>query len=535
MNEIIKISVVSPVYNAMPFIEESILSVLKQHPDLVEEHLVVDNLSTDGTVEILQKYPHLKWIREADSGQSNAMNKAIARAKGDIIGFLNADDYYLPGAFELIAEAFKNGATVVVGQVILLFEDGSTWLNDPSVDFKDMLYHWKPNSFPNNPVGYFFDRSVIDNIGAFNEQNHLTMDLEYLLKVAQKYPITKINKPLGVYRYHPNAKTAATTNLNAYWSRENFAFIDTMFRSLPKKERTKFNIDKNAAYGRMNQFNLQIQDFLNTGESGALKEEEVLDIVRKSLKRVSGEADISFDPNQLAGFIVEHSVDETALRNHLDYLTEAFECNQFILITDARSWDNIDMSDQKNITVYTTTLNLPLLRAQVIRYAAFRYLKYSLAYCAPIGLYWKFKDEDIQSVQDITKFFDDHHLTGCSALTEHKLTNLSELIKQKNNLISDVVISGKSSFPSTAVSIGYLSKNKDTIKHDINAAILSAFKSISLKDHELAVLKMELNKQNLKIKRTSDRLKDVENSITWKIGRIILKPILFFRHLRDKI
>ena len=93
------ISVITPVYNGESFIESCIKIVIEQNCGDVE-HIIVDGGSQDGTVTIIkqyaEKYPHIRWISEADQGQSDAMNKGLDMAKGNIISFLNVDDYYEP-------------------------------------------------------------------------------------------------------------------------------------------------------------------------------------------------------------------------------------------------------------------------------------------------------------------------------------------------------------------------------------------------------------------------------------------------------
>jgi glycosyltransferase involved in cell wall biosynthesis len=98
------ISIVTPSFNAAAYLEDAILSVSRQGRVAVE-HIVTDAVSTDGTLEILRQYPHLRWISEPDRGQSDAINKGFLLAKGELVGWLNADDYYLPGALEAIANA----------------------------------------------------------------------------------------------------------------------------------------------------------------------------------------------------------------------------------------------------------------------------------------------------------------------------------------------------------------------------------------------------------------------------------------------
>ena len=93
-----KISIITPSFNQGVFIEDSIRSVQEQnYPNF--EHIILDGCSTDGTIEILKKYDHLIWSSEPDEGQSDAMNKGFNMASGDLIGWLNTDELYMPGAF----------------------------------------------------------------------------------------------------------------------------------------------------------------------------------------------------------------------------------------------------------------------------------------------------------------------------------------------------------------------------------------------------------------------------------------------------
>ena len=106
-----RISVITPSFNQAGYIEQNIRSVLdQQYPDF--EHIVIDGGSTDGTVEVLKRFPHLKWISEKDNGQSDALNKGFAMASGDIICWLNSDDWLAPEAFHRVAHELASGRKI---------------------------------------------------------------------------------------------------------------------------------------------------------------------------------------------------------------------------------------------------------------------------------------------------------------------------------------------------------------------------------------------------------------------------------------
>src|SRR5215471_807201 len=99
MSQSPRISVITPSFNSLHTIRETIESV--RSSDYANwEHIVMDGGSTDGTVELLKQYPHLIWVSEKDEGHYHAMNKGIARASGDVVNILNADDCFRPGALK---------------------------------------------------------------------------------------------------------------------------------------------------------------------------------------------------------------------------------------------------------------------------------------------------------------------------------------------------------------------------------------------------------------------------------------------------
>ena len=245
-----KISVITPSLNCRTYIEDAIKSVLQQdYPDF--EHIIADGGSTDGTLDILKKYSHLKWITGPDLGQSDAMNKGFGLSAGDIIVYLNADDYFMPGAFSSVIPLFEQGAVFVMGKIKVEKKDRSLWINDARIRHEEMLRHWEPQAFCVNPVGYFYRREVQASVNGFNVNNHYTMDLEFLLNCSKKYSFTKLadDHVLGVFRNYENTKTdKARARFKHYWTETNFNFIDKFLEEMPEEFTLKFRKDRKEGY-----------------------------------------------------------------------------------------------------------------------------------------------------------------------------------------------------------------------------------------------------------------------------------------------
>jgi glycosyltransferase involved in cell wall biosynthesis len=242
-----RFTIITPSLNAARYIEGAIQSVLQQgYPDV--EHVVVDGGSADGTLEILKRHPHLKWICEPDRGQGDAMNKGFRLSTGKIIGYLNADDYYLPGAFDAAFPVLQRGAAFVVGKIQVLMDDGSSWVNDARVGHLEMLRHWEPDAFCVNPVGYFYRREVQERVGGFSEDNRLAMDLEFLLDASRHYELTKIDALLGVFRFMAGTVTGDSQRREGVWTRETFSFIDRFVEGLPEEYVREFQVSRDRGY-----------------------------------------------------------------------------------------------------------------------------------------------------------------------------------------------------------------------------------------------------------------------------------------------
>lgn len=240
-----KISVITPSLNSGKYIDRAIKSVLAQCYEEFE-HIIVDGASTDNTVNILKQYSHLKWISESDRGQSDAMNKGFALSNGDIIVYLNADDYFLPNVFDIVINAFDDETDIVFGNLEMITPSRETVIKVPSTQYQDILEHWK-SLFPLNPVQYFYRRKLQEGI-VFNVDNHFAMDHEFLLSITKNTSITHIDKIFGVFDMVEGSKTAeGTQEAEQYWRLENFSYIDHFLHDMPlayvlgyKKEQYRF-------------------------------------------------------------------------------------------------------------------------------------------------------------------------------------------------------------------------------------------------------------------------------------------------------
>jgi len=241
-----KISIITASLNSEGHIQRAIESVLEQQYDDIE-HIVVDGGSTDGTVDILKKYPHIRWVSEADHGQSDAMNKGFHMSTGEIVVYLNSDDYFLADAFEKVIPLLEDGHKFVVGNVILRLVDGREFVLKPNVEYKKMLKHWEYAAFPNNPVQYFYYREVQERF-PFNVKNRKTMDLEFLFDAASTYKFKKIDETLGVYPLLEGAVSVEAQKDPLYWSFDTFDFIDRHIKQLDKDEILQFKKEQQKAY-----------------------------------------------------------------------------------------------------------------------------------------------------------------------------------------------------------------------------------------------------------------------------------------------
>jgi glycosyltransferase involved in cell wall biosynthesis len=203
------VSVLTPAFQAAKYLRDTLDSVKGQaYPNL--EHVVVDGGSSDGTVEILRAYPNVRWLSEPDRGQSDALNKAFGLAKGEIIGWLNADDLYEPGAVAPIAAYFVEhpSAMVVYGNCTVFDPDGSVaeYWHGPYERLK-LLEPWRGFHGAFQPA-IFYRRELIERIGGWAVDLHYVMDYDILLKAGEHCDFDYLGVDVARFRRHPEQKGA---------------------------------------------------------------------------------------------------------------------------------------------------------------------------------------------------------------------------------------------------------------------------------------------------------------------------------------
>jgi glycosyltransferase involved in cell wall biosynthesis len=203
------VTIVTPSYKQAEFLEQTIQSVLSQdYPNI--EYFVVDGGSKDGSVDIIQKYADRIswWVSEKDSGQAEAINKGFARAGGEIVGWINSDDYYLPGAISSAVAALQAHpeCALVYGDVISVDASG-----DP---FNVITYgNWNLDDLAEfNIIGQpsvFMRRQYLEEAGYLDQTYNLMLDHQLWLKMVQLAPMAYVPQRWSAARYHSAAKNVS--------------------------------------------------------------------------------------------------------------------------------------------------------------------------------------------------------------------------------------------------------------------------------------------------------------------------------------
>jgi glycosyltransferase involved in cell wall biosynthesis len=227
MSELPLVSIVTPSFNQAQFLETTIRSVLKQDYPRIE-YIICDGGSTDGSVDIIQKYEDriAFWVSEKDKGQTDAINKGFCRATGQIFAWLNSDDVYLPGCVSTIMRFLNNHPEVgmAFGNVEIIDAQGRILMRPQWGEYGFVKQLTQQITIP-QPAA-FFRRKAIEQIGYLRTDLHYAFDFDLWLQIGRHYPIRRIGKTTAQFRLSDNSKSVSQTNK---WGEELIRILDDLY------------------------------------------------------------------------------------------------------------------------------------------------------------------------------------------------------------------------------------------------------------------------------------------------------------------
>ncbi len=235
-----KFSIITPTFNRVAFLEKTMRSVLLQHyPNL--EYIIIDGGSKDGSVALIEQYaPHLAyWVSEPDKNQADALNKGLRRCTGDIIAFINSDDFYLPGALRRVAQLLVENPQSGWISGVIRYEDGdgkflyTKQMPPLPKDRADWIDRW-----PTFQPACFWRRSCFDLTGEFRADLPYVFDTEFTRRLPfyKLYPLD-VSEPFSVRVLHGDTKQQ--TNPEIY-PRESARFFPDFAHFLTSAEMPPF-------------------------------------------------------------------------------------------------------------------------------------------------------------------------------------------------------------------------------------------------------------------------------------------------------
>ncbi len=212
-----KITLVTPSLNQGAFVERTVRSVLDQEGDFDLEYLVYDGGSTDGTLDVLRRFEgRLRLVVEPDTGQSNAINKGLRAATGDVVGWLNSDDLLYPGALARVAETFRSRPELVWlhGRCEIVDEHDRPirgWVSAYK-DFRCRRYTRRSLLVENyvSQMTVFWRRSAMERIGYLDESMRFSFDYEYWLRLSALGDPMYLEDRIAAFRWYTASKSGSS-------------------------------------------------------------------------------------------------------------------------------------------------------------------------------------------------------------------------------------------------------------------------------------------------------------------------------------
>lgn len=193
------VSIITVVYNAASTVELCIKSVLAQSYRNIE-YIIIDGGSSDGTLEIIEKYSAdlAYWVSESDRGIYDAMNKGLQACTGEIVGILNADDWLEPDAIEVVVSKFRSEIDFVYGDAFLATEEGKI-VGIKAVE--EPIRKSLPYRMPFAHQTLYVSKRIIDRIGKYDCNFRLSSDLDFVCKVVYLgYKGDRLPRPISTFR-----------------------------------------------------------------------------------------------------------------------------------------------------------------------------------------------------------------------------------------------------------------------------------------------------------------------------------------------
>ena len=219
-----RISIVIPSYNQALFVEETLRAILLQgYPDL--ELIFAEDASTDDTLEVIE--PYRPWMTllpaPANRGMSNAINRGFRRASGEIVTWISTDDVYLPGAFQQAARRWQQDPEcgALIGGFRFVDPESAPLgpVHPARLEPKAPLdLTVAPlSSWRLHQVATFYTAAGLDSAGRYvREDLYYVMDRDLLFRIARLHPVHLIDRPLALFRLHPESKSASKAKMLAF-------------------------------------------------------------------------------------------------------------------------------------------------------------------------------------------------------------------------------------------------------------------------------------------------------------------------------
>jgi glycosyltransferase involved in cell wall biosynthesis len=229
------ISIITPVFNGSKYLEEHIQSVLHQDYPYVE-HIIIDDGSNDNgkTIDILRRYPHLKWYSRENKGQYPTINEGLLNATGHIVGIISADDNYaLPSTFSSVAKSWRENSTAdcFYGMTRRIDDKGTLLQADSSAPLEPFPMWRFKYSLPLLHCSMFVDRhSILANDLFFDTNFKYAGDWDWIIRLSKTVNFIFINQVFSYYREH-NQQTTIKIGQNQLNSEVNMVL---------KKHRSNF-------------------------------------------------------------------------------------------------------------------------------------------------------------------------------------------------------------------------------------------------------------------------------------------------------